>query len=507
MFLVLLLASITGGLLSLYVDFRAVSTVLYGEPGAAAVTANFPAAITRDHPLNAHTLEAPSFGESSHTLKWLNEAVNASRAYMIEHFEEMRTMGKTCNVTSLREGVREDVIRLNEANDDDYLETISQLRHVISLQINWNMETHTEHAATDLYPLVNTRHGWSLTPGACAEQDKKSDCFSHQSNTTVITDELVTEPWEPTFLHVIPNGTLHPWGFVKTEHVEFLPNSCMSPRVTHIHNYTIKSFAKEVFVISSYWGGGFFHMSNDGLPRLVPYLPFLKANPAIKIHVLIYTRGKPYSGPAYIRYFKLLGLSPSRLVKGSVRADIIYLPKGGNCYMIGEPNGQMFSQVLRSSIRKLYPLDVASPTKTLVLIQRTKSRQLVQHADIKTMLEGVAKQSGLQFEVYSDDPMPNERDTWLMFYRAVMIVAPHGAGLSNMLLSRPGVYVVEVLCADDINLCYSDLAFGQGNYYRGIGATRGCERGMTVNVTQVIEAVQAFLEQDAKINSAQRLAS
>ena len=85
-FLLLLLASITGGLLSLYVDFRAVSTVLYGEPGAAMFTANFSTAITPDHRLNAHTLEAPSFGESSHTLKWLNDALNSLRAYMIEHW-------------------------------------------------------------------------------------------------------------------------------------------------------------------------------------------------------------------------------------------------------------------------------------------------------------------------------------------------------------------------------------------------------------------------------------
>ena len=166
--------------------------------------------------------------------------------------------------------------------------------------------------------------------------------------------------------------------------------------------------------------------------------------------------------------------------------------------MIGEPNGQMFSHVLRSSIQKLYPVDVVSQTKTLVLIQRTKSRQLIQHADIKTMLEGVAKQNGLQFEVYSDDPMPNERDTWLMFYRAVMIVAPHGAGLSNMLLSRPGIYVVEVLCAEEPNFCYKDLAFRQGNYYRGISAKSGCDDGLSVDIDDVTEAVKAFLDHSSK---------
>ena len=80
-----------------------------------------------------------------------------------------------------------------------------------------------------------------------------------------------------------------------------------------------------------------------------------------------------------------------------------------------------------------------------------------------------------------------------------MIVAPHGAGLSNMLLSRPGIYVVEVLCAGDANLCYEQLSVRQGNYYRGIGAASGCEGGMTVNVTKVMDAVQAFLEYNSKL--------
>ena len=72
------------------------------------------------------------------------------------------------------------------------------------------------------------------------------------------------------------------------------------------------------------------------------------------------------------------------------------------------------------------------------------------------------------FWEFKDKPLPGYEDTVKMFYRAKLIVAPHGAGLSNILFSQPGSTVVEVLCNPRPNPCYKDVALALGHRYIGL---------------------------------------
>ena len=377
---------------------------------------------------------------------------------------------------------------------------------MISLNVYWNTKSsaRTDFKGSTEDAPVKKYHDWSVSPGTCqGPHGNIIDCLTRQTKSTVIRDDPEPEPWQPTFLHIIPNAAVHKDGNVRTSHIQFAPYGCKSKLIKKPIKFKGTALFQEVFVIAHYWGGGFFHMAIEGLPRLVPYLQFLRQHQHIKIHLLTMASSKE----AYERYFKMLDINPDRIVTGHVRANIVYLPKGGSCGAIAEPHGQIFSREMRSFIAAQYPRETAAESaRTVVLIHRSHSRHLKQYALIKSKLQTIAHDYKLDFKIYSDAPTPSNRDTWLMFYNAVMIVAPHGAGLSNMLLSRPGIYVVEVLCQGDSILCYKHLSVRQGNYYRGIGAAGGCEGGMTVKVTQVIEAVHAFLKYDAKINAAQNLA-
>ena len=467
--------------------------------------------LTENHSTNSYILKAPISGNTSLTMKLLSEMADAARTDMIRNFNKYHRF--SLSLQSPNTTGRNKLLVLND-NPDKKTEMVHQFRHLISLTLLWNsdpsvMKNTRQNTMNTVYDLslARTYHDWSVTPRTCrGTHPGMADCMLRQNKATVISDNIEEPVWESTFLHVIPNGVVDRKGYVDTETVRFVPLLCKSSRMAGLRRIRKPStFVDEVFVISQNMGGGFYHISNTVLPRLVPYLNFLKKHEHIKLHVNMHSPKRAYSKPAYIRYLTQLGLHPDRMVEGLIAARVVYLPKGGTCWHTVQPNGQVLSHVLRNSVRKLFPQETVLQSRNLVFIKRLDNRRLNQSDEIKPILHNLAEHYKLDFKMYSGSE--SERDTWLMFYNAVMIVAPHGAGLSNMLLSRPGVYVVEVLCADDINLCYSDLAFGQGNYYRGIGATRGCERGMTVNVTQVIEAVQAFLEQDAKINSAQRLAS
>ena len=123
----------------------------------------------------------------------------------------------------------------------------------------------------------------------------------------------------PLYLHIIHKGTISKIGTVRVGGIQITPHQCKSSsfRVSG----TIARH-KQVFVISQYWGYGYFHGNVENMPRLTPYLDCLKNHPEIKVH-------------AYATLLQnnliLMGLNPDRLVSGPVQADIVYLPQGGGC--------------------------------------------------------------------------------------------------------------------------------------------------------------------------------
>ena len=90
------------------------------------------------------------------------------------------------------------------------------------------------------------------------------------------------------------------------------------------------------------------------------------------------------------------------------------------------------------------------------MIQRSSRRWFNNHDDILRMLTKYAEKLRLRVSVYSDRNMRSVAATRDMFHRALVIVAPHGAGESNMVFSQPGTVLMEGLCYfnGQLNLCY-----------------------------------------------------
>jgi capsular polysaccharide biosynthesis protein len=102
---------------------------------------------------------------------------------------------------------------------------------------------------------------------------------------------------------------------------------------------------------------------------------------------------------------------------------------------------------------------------------------------------------GLKFEMFIDNPVPKFADTMKMFNAAVMIVAPHGAGLSNMMFSEPGTFVVEGVCnIPHVNLCFIRLAHVLGHRWHGVTSRRGCPSVVDVSAASVDAAVRELLK-------------
>ena len=83
-------------------------------------------------------------------------------------------------------------------------------------------------------------------------------------------------------------------------------------------------------------------------------------------------------------------------------------------------------------------------------------------------LANITHHFGLEFEIFSDDPLPSFENQAKLFNRALLVVGPHGAGMSNLLFSKPGTFVIEVLCSPQPVMCFTWLHHVLGHRYHGI---------------------------------------
>jgi capsular polysaccharide biosynthesis protein len=100
----------------------------------------------------------------------------------------------------------------------------------------------------------------------------------------------------------------------------------------------------------------------------------------------------------------------------------------------------------------------------------------------------------LTYTLFADNPVPPLNVTMRWFHTAAMIVAPHGAGLSNMFFSRPGTYVVEGVCnIPHVNMCFQRLAQALGHRWHGVTSHSGCESVVSISAKEIDVNVRSLL--------------
>ncbi len=258
------------------------------------------------------------------------------------------------------------------------------------------------------------------------------------------------------FAFIIEDAIVLSHGVVLTSGLALQPERCKPGRGPQTpENQTSLPTYDEVFSLTENTGTMFYHLTSEDLPRISPYLNYLKINTHIKVHI----KRKKF----HDEMLNLLGITSDRLIDGDVRAKIVYMPAGTAC---GRP-GVFTTQLLSTLFHSHLPNDMLKMKQdTLILIKRSsKGRQFRNHGAILKMLEKVAAERGMRAVEYRDDPTPSLQQTMELFYRAALVLAPHGAGLSNLVFSRPGVVVMESFCI--INLCFRNLMVNAGHIHHG----------------------------------------
>ena len=296
-------------------------------------------------------------------------------------------------------------------------------------------------------------------------------------------DEL--SPKYSYFVHVAKGATVTPEGNVHIRHVNIKSDSCNYDdiSVTNFQSYD------EIYSIGTWAGHSFFHWMIDGISRMAVLLDFLRKNTSIRIHLKV-------QNEQIDDIFKSLSLDPSRIITGYAFGKIVYVPRATNCYEASPLDLQIMSAEY-----KKFVVQTSKDTlrNSVVYIKRTKVRSFADNARTENITKDLCKKYGLKFELFAEDNLPSVNETLFIFYRARVIIAPHGAGLLNMQYSRPGTVIVE---ASDVKNCpcFLIMAHILGHKYHLIGATGGRD-SVIVNITDFTKSVEFHIKYAAEHDS------
>jgi len=217
------------------------------------------------------------------------------------------------------------------------------------------------------------------------------------------------------------------------------------------------------------------------MPRVAPYVEFLRANPGVQIHA-------PEDRAQVSEMLRMIGVDPVRVVTGVTRAKLVYLPQGTPCGFPDARSIQLLSRLLRQSLR-------STPRNRLIYVRRSGLRRVAVEAPVEFVLQAIAERRQLNFTVFSDRPSPPLSTAAELFHAAVAVVGPHGAGLSNVVFCEPGTALVEGVCNEPhVNMCYQMTAHMLGLRYHAIPSRGGCERVVDITASDVETAVEAYVD-------------
>lgn len=198
-----------------------------------------------------------------------------------------------------------------------------------------------------------------------------------------------------------------------------------------IEKFIVNPEGQSIIDIRFKWNHNYFHFLTEGLPSLLETLKFVNLPIACIQSKFI---------KDVFEWFDIR----NELYTGGQIKDA-YTMRLIEC---GNPSPQKIS-LLRHQISQKLTFE----KKYGVLIKRSESyRSIINH---DKLLDFLQKKYSLEWKVFDKLPF---KETTELFSKASMIVAPHGAGLTNMLFSPANITIIEIMDKCDPNVCYWHLS-------------------------------------------------
>jgi len=216
---------------------------------------------------------------------------------------------------------------------------------------------------------------------------------------------------------------------------------------------------EHVVTIAGKWTGNVWHFVGEALVGLAALPSDLQQSTFIHVSE---------ANSFVLQWLALFGIDKDRVISGTIHAQKLVVPEQGKC---GNPTPHQIKWIA-SKIQKILQGRNQKQNK-IVLIKRTKSRALYNFAKVESEVRKYAQMHGLDLYIHDDSHLPLVFEQLAHFANASMVVAPHGAGLINLLACVEGTQVIELMDLSYMNICYTRLSVLMEHEYHGVPVRHG----------------------------------
>jgi capsular polysaccharide biosynthesis protein len=306
------------------------------------------------------------------------------------------------------------------------------------------------------------------------------------------------------------------------------------PSTTLAHKAGAYRYYDSAIVITATWSVEYYHTVVEHLPRLLLLRDFILALPDQSIPIVV---SQSYKKKTFLKFFADIWGLGHRLVfvKADfvVYADAMYVPEPTTCLALHPIMAQAHRNAIRNVLRQRQPVstnqsqfrpelintvnatetstsmlrsvtdnnedDLDTATDWIVVVRRNRTRFLRNHDEMMAALtSALPHEKWYVFDEGNTDgkfPAPGIPQ-WAVFARAKLVIAPHGAGLANLLACPKNIDVVEMLGeGKDSELCFLHLALALGLRYHPVHMINPYKGwNYEADIEQVVHVVKSIVQ-------------
>ncbi|KAJ3216763.1 hypothetical protein HK099_005749 [Clydaea vesicula] len=281
-------------------------------------------------------------------------------------------------------------------------------------------------------------------------------------------------------------------GYLRKGNKLIIPNeACWSWHHGQVEGHFIPIQVNQpVFIITVYWMDNVWHVLGETMGRMAVHYDYLMSNKNILIHV-----AETHPNTMSARAMAFFGFPSERLISGAVNAPIALLPELPlYCGVPSYYQMKMLKKLVLKRLATYYP-QLIDESKVvyedyILVIKRSGSyRKVLNHDEMMAGLKSTFSQ--FKFKIFNDNPSPSIEESFWIFRNARLIIAPHGAGESNLLACREGTTVVEMLTNDNfIHVAYALSSQNLGLNYHGYVPDHSSYKGdFKVDVPELLDII------------------
>jgi capsular polysaccharide biosynthesis protein len=199
-------------------------------------------------------------------------------------------------------------------------------------------------------------------------------------------------------------------------------------------------------------GSNYYHWLHDAVLRLHEVIERLPAD----TRFVVPPRRRPFQDEA----LALTGLSPDRLCElddgGVARFENLYFSPPSAPTGVDSPEAELW---FRESALNTCGITLGPPSRRIYISRKGASyRRIANEPEVEALLRDYG------FEIHELERY-SLCDQVALFAEAEVVVSGHGAGLTNMLFSPPGLVVVDIFESTRFNKCFWSMSTALGHRY------------------------------------------